>query len=88
MTVHELKTHPTPYQAVVANAKRFEYRKNDRNFQLWDTLKLQEWVPKESHPDGGFFTGEVILRWVTYIAHGPAFGIPEDYCVMSIAEQP
>lgn len=81
---HILKTHPIPYAALVAGIKTFEYRKDDRGFELGDMLVLDEWVPKGDHPDGGYFTGEETVRRVTYIARGPAFGIPDGYCVMSV----
>ena len=42
---HDLKTWPRPFQAVKLYAKRFEYRKNDRDYQKGDTLLLREFEP-------------------------------------------
>jgi len=42
---HELKTWPKPFQQVVNKGKRFEIRRNDRNFQVGDILVLKEFVP-------------------------------------------
>lgn len=44
-TIHELKTWPKYYEAVVSGAKTFEARKNDRNFKEGDLLRLREWDP-------------------------------------------
>ena len=58
---HILKIRPKYFQAVVAQTKRFEIRKNDRNYQVGDWLDLLEWQ------DGGF-TGNSCLREVKYIS--------------------
>lgn len=92
---HKLKTWPEPFKATRTYAKRFEFRLNDRDFQVGDDLLLQEWEPEGSfgevgHTDEtalvvtGRYTGQECLRTVTYILRGPAFGIPEGYVVMSI----
>ena len=43
--VHELKTWPEFYQAIVDGRKTFEVRKNDRGFAEGDTLYLREFDP-------------------------------------------
>ncbi len=78
-TTHELKTWPPYYDAIVEGKKKFEYRKNDRDFKLGDMLLLQEW-----NPDRREYTGEQILAEVTYILYGPDWGLPADMCIMSI----
>ena len=89
---HELKTWPEPFQAVLDDAKRFEFRKNDRGFMVGDTLHLREWDP--SCPDvgtGGIpavtqkgYTGREAHARITYLLRGPAFGIPADCAILSI----
>jgi hypothetical protein len=79
---HDLKTRPRPFCDVQAGRKTAEFRKNDRNFKLWDRLLLRAW-----DLDTGYLTSkgwEPILVEVTNIQYGPQWGIPEGYCVMSI----
>lgn len=42
---HDLKTLPEYYKDVASGLKTFELRRNDRNFQVGDTLLLREFVP-------------------------------------------
>lgn len=76
-TIHELKTWPEYYEAVALDKKRFEVRKDDRPFEVGDTLRLMEWNPKSGH-----FTGRKIDRGVTYILRG--MGLQDGYCAMSL----
>lgn len=75
---HELKTLPEFFEAIYDGLKRFEVRKNDRNFQTEDTLFLQEWSKETG------YTGREIYARVGFILHGPAYGIQQGYCVMSL----
>lgn len=79
--VHSLKTHPDPFRAVRERLKYFEFRRDDRGFEVMDGLMLKEWDPFT-----GAFTGQEEFRMITYIARGPAYGIPEGFCVLSITE--
>jgi len=62
MTTHELKIWPQYFKAVVSKKKRFEYRKNDRDFQVGDMLILKEYYPKKDT-----YSGKEIKVIVTYI---------------------
>lgn len=77
--VHELKVWPEYFQAIIDNKKKFELRKNDRGFQVGDTLVL-----KEFEPGGSKFSGREAEVKVTYAIYGPAWGLPADICVLSI----
>lgn len=73
---------------VYAGSKKFEVRKNDRNYQLGDELLLKEFVPKGYYEDGFIddqFTGRILHRRIDYILHGGQFGIEEGYVVMSLS---
>jgi hypothetical protein len=91
---HELKCHPEPFQAVKRGDKLFEFRKDDRDFRVGDTLRLREWIPDGGWINGykvwGHYTGRECARTITYIIR-EGFGIPEGYCIMSLStleEQP
>lgn len=95
---HELKCHPEPFQAVKRGEKTFEYRKDDRDYRVGDTLWLREWdltriAAREFNGRSSFeaelqgYTGERVHRTVTYIIR-EGYGIPEGYCIMSIASLP
>lgn len=77
---HTLKTLPEYFIEVWNGKKKFEVRKNDRDFQVGDILKLIEYDPQTENSTG------FIHQKVSYILHGPAFGIQEGYCVMSLTE--
>jgi hypothetical protein len=78
MTIHDLKTWPGPFQAVRDRVKRFEWRKNDRDYQEGDVLSMREWDPTTER-----YTGRVEEHRVTYVLT-EGFGVPEGFCVMSI----
>ena len=67
------------YSAISNYRKKAEFRKNDRDFRAGDRLEL---YPVDD--DGNSLGGAVLKRDVTHIVFGPAFGIPDGYCRMSI----
>jgi hypothetical protein len=73
-TEHELKTWPEYFQAIVEGRKPFDYRLNDRGYQVGDVLHLREYVPPVIADDdfglrdgGGYYTGRELRKSVTYI---------------------
>lgn len=76
---HELKTWPEYFNRIAIGQKKFEVRKNDRDFQVGDNLFLREYDPKSQSFSGGTFDVKV-----TYILYGGSFGIEPGYCVMGI----
>jgi hypothetical protein len=87
MMDHELKTDPKVFDAVADGKKTFEIRFNDRGFEVGDELCLRrtEHTGDEMRAGapliyaGGFWTVEVL-----HIMHGPAYGLEEGWCIMSI----
>jgi hypothetical protein len=79
--VHELKTWPEFFESVINGQKRFEVRKDDRNFQVGDTVVLREFNPvMECYSDRE-------SRWlVGYILRGPQFGIEAGYAVLQLCD--
>lgn len=85
MSVHELKTWPESFEAIEIGDKLFEWRKDDRNYQEGDTVVLWEWDPARADDDGqAGFTGRRIVADVGYVLRGPAFGVPDGFCVFSL----
>lgn len=78
---HRLKCWPEFFAKIRSREKRFEARKNDRDFRVGDTLLLLEW-----NPQTGQYTGEVERARVSYMLAGPNFGVERDYCVMSLED--
>lgn len=78
MWIHDLKCWKEPFEAVKSGDKAFEYRLNDRDYNVGDVLHLQEWDPVSRE-----YTGRELWRQVTYILKS-GFGLPDGYCIMSI----
>lgn len=77
MKTHTLKCWPAHFQAVKRGEKSFEYRSDDRGFEVGDVLVLREFDPETETESGEEFSVRV-----TYIARGSL--IPAGDCVMSI----
>lgn len=77
--IHELKTWPQFFERIASNEKKFEVRKNGRDFQAGDTLRLIEFDPSTNRS-----TKRVIQARIDYVLCGPGFGIEDGYCVMSL----
>ena len=79
--IHVLKCWPEAYRDIVSGIKAYEYRRNDRGFEIGDYLVLKEWNPKTKE-----YTGEVFTVIVTHITKGPLYRVRRGYCVMAIRE--
>lgn len=81
---HWLKTWPQYFQAMANGTKRFELRKDDREFEVNDKLRLREW-----DPDTKEYTGQEVTVSITYILEGEQawkFGLDEGYVLMSTGD--
>jgi Domain of unknown function (DUF3850) len=78
-TTHRLKSWPESFRAILAGRKRFEIRRDDRNFQPGDIVELLQWdpVPDDDETPRGF-TGERAMFFVGYVERSPA--IPAGWC--------
>jgi hypothetical protein len=76
---HRLKTWPEYFGSVLDGSKRFEVRKDDRNFAPGDVLILEEY-----DPDREEYTGREVSRRITYKLPGGKFGIDSAFCVLSL----
>lgn len=87
MRRHVLKCWPSAYAAVADGRKRFEYRRNDRDFAVGDLLLLMEWDPSidgwGERSRGDELGGMEVT--VTYLLQGQ-FGVPDGFCVMGISD--
>lgn len=90
MREHVLKTWPNYFEAVRFERKRFEWRRDDRGFEVGDILVLKQWDPARN---GGSFVdynddsyANTLRVRVTYIARG-MFDIPPGFCIMSIEHE-
>lgn len=82
MIRHELKTWPEYFREVWTENKTFEFRRNDRDFQLGDFLVLFEWDPIAKA-----YSGRWICSKVTYILDDQMSGLlPDGFVIMAIKE--
>lgn len=78
MKRHLLKTWPHSWDATYEGRKPFEYRFDDRDYEVGDHLVLLRWDPSTEK-----YTGRGLVLQVTYMLRG-RFGVPDGYCVMGI----
>ncbi len=80
---HELKVWKTFFDDIWTEKKKFEIRKNDRNFRVGDTLHLKEYDHQV-----GEYTGMSVMMIVTHVfgySNGAGeFGLKPGYVIMSM----
>lgn len=76
---HDLKIWPEFFDMVLVGRKRFELRRDDRNFQVHDTLTLKEFDPEAS------YSGREIQAHITYkLTDAAHFGLMDGHCILGI----
>lgn len=87
----ELKILPKYFKAVQSGEKTFEIRKNDRDYEVGDTLLLRELNECTDRINEACtttirkgYTGQEITKEVTYILGGGEYGLEEGYCIMGL----
>ncbi|PWK05256.1 ASCH/PUA domain-containing protein [Tumebacillus permanentifrigoris] len=79
--IHVLKLVQPYFDAVASGRKTVELRKDDRDYQVGDTLVLREYDPTTNS-----FSGQELERHVTHILCGEGWGVMHGYCALSIRE--
>ena len=73
---HELKIYPKYFEAILDGKKTFEIRKNDRDFQVGDSIVLKEW-------DNIKYSGREIQAIIKYMLDDTFIGLEEGYVAFS-----
>lgn len=81
MTRHELKTWPKYFAAVRSGGKRFEIRRNDREFAVGDILVLREFEPETDT-----FTGQTEERQITFLLSEEDYGVIHGFVAIGFGE--
>lgn len=75
---HELKTLTSYFKEVTSRTKNFEIRKDDRNFEIGDSILLLE-------IDSSGYTGKSCRRNIKYILRDAvSFGLRKGFVVLGI----
>lgn len=80
--VHELKTLPKYFKKLVDHSKSFEVRKDDRNFQVGDWLKLREYDIENKK-----YTGDYLMAKILYILgrnEDEKIFVPNGYVILGL----
>ena len=72
---HELKIYPKYFKAILDGKKTFEIRKDDRDFQVRDSIVLKEW-------DNIKYSGREI-QIIKYMLDDAFIGLAEGYVAFS-----
>ncbi len=73
---HELKILPQYYVQILMRRKKFELRKNDRDYQVGDSVILREWSP-----DHGYTGNEITVKIIYVLRDCPEYGLMPGYCI-------
>jgi len=89
MQTHELKVWPPYFEHLLDGRKRFEVRRNDRDFHVGDEIKFREWVPKQHGHVEDYYTGRNYWMRIRYILNArpgrdPDFGVVPGFVVLDL----
>lgn len=81
---HRLKTVQPYFSDIKSGKKPFEIRFNDRNYQIGDTLVLEEYDNTDLTTG---YTGQVIRKSVIYVLQDcPLYGLKDGFCILGLAD--
>lgn len=73
---HDLKILPEYFKDLKPGIKRFEIRKDDRDYKVGDIFALREWSPETG------YTGKVFVNIIRYVLRNcPEYGLMDGYCI-------
>lgn len=76
--IHELKIEQRFYEDIANGIKKFELRKDDRDFKIGDTLCLREY-------QNSAYSGRMIFKKIEYILRdGGDYGLRKGFCILGI----
>jgi len=83
---HGLKILPEYFKLVIEGRKNFEIRKDDRGYEVGDTLHLREWKKPTGKSREGTYTGRSIKKKIIYIFEGgkPGYGLKEQWVILGL----
>lgn len=89
MKNHVLKTDAHIFDEVESGVKTFEFRKNDRGFEVGDMLTLlrTRYTASEMADGMAFSFSKTLTVKVTHILLGPHYGVPLGFAIMSITSE-
>jgi hypothetical protein len=81
---HKLKTVNPHFQNVWEGNKTFEFRKDDRDYHVGDTLFLKEYFPEsDSYSDRGIY-----CKVTHALRHDDFADVPDGWVILSVAIMP
>ena len=79
MQIHELKISPKYFEDVKSDKKRFEIRKDDRDYKVGDLITLKEY-------ENGQYTGREIknIPIIYILRDATEYGLMDGYCILGL----
>lgn len=74
---HDLKIAPEYFGKVCAGIKNFEIRRNDRDYQVGDTVRFFEW-----NKENGYSGARSRIVTICYVLKDvPEYGLADGFCI-------
>lgn len=91
MKLHNLKTDLDVFIAVRKGFKTYEIRFDDRDFKLYDLIRLKatEYSGNEmkNKNEPLIYTGQQYLAQIKHILRGPIYGLADGWVILSLGEE-
>lgn len=78
MKLHELKIKDEDFKEVLRVNKRFELRKNDRDYQVGDLIHF---VDIDGNPS---YNEKLVFQITSVLQNVQEYGLDKDYCILEI----